>query len=256
MQVQRIGVPVEARGSVFGSVGCWLSHSPDVASTTHRPDAYTGFPAAGQKSAWVAIPVTRDVLLAAWMIYGMKHTFTDELVTFSADEVRETALWSLMDEGGKAAQNELDSRNFAPGYRACGPEVAEYFTLLAARLDEAFGFDAPTTGAPVPADPVDEDPPGVVGKWTGRTAAALRAASRMSGEGFAARLGIAPRTVANWEARPDLVPGWALQECLDTVLRTADPDTRERFHLLTATAARPAPAPVARRVPARVLTPA
>jgi tetratricopeptide (TPR) repeat protein len=66
--------------------------------------------------------------------------------------------------------------------------------------------------------------------WTGREASKLRAALRMSQRDYAAFLGVAPRTVANWDSkgrntiiRPDL------QSALDTALKLADQTIQQRF---------------------------
>lgn len=66
-------------------------------------------------------------------------------------------------------------------------------------------------------------------EWTGRDATALRKALRMTIDGFAARLGVAPRTVANWASNPDMVPRLTIQESLDELLNRAAPTLRERF---------------------------
>ncbi len=72
----------------------------------------------------------------------------------------------------------------------------------------------------------------VVASWTGAKADALREALRMSNEGFAAHLGVAVRTVANWRARPEIVPRPAVQEILDAALSGASVLTKEQFRLL------------------------
>lgn len=72
----------------------------------------------------------------------------------------------------------------------------------------------------------------VVDTWTGRRASALRAALRMTNDSFAEHLGIAVRTVANWEAKPDLVLSSTMQQALDTVLSQASGETKQRFGLL------------------------
>jgi hypothetical protein len=74
----------------------------------------------------------------------------------------------------------------------------------------------------------------VVDVWTGRTASCLRTALRMTNEEFAHRLGTAVRTVAKWNAEPDVVPAGVMQRALDTMLQTALPDARSRFGLLSA----------------------
>ena len=63
--------------------------------------------------------------------------------------------------------------------------------------------------------------PDVVAAWTGRHADALRQALRMTNERFAEHLGVAVRTVANWRARPDVVPMPGTQEILDAALAQA-----------------------------------
>ncbi|WP_329518621.1 NUDIX domain-containing protein [Spirillospora sp. NBC_01491] len=69
-------------------------------------------------------------------------------------------------------------------------------------------------------------------EWTGRTATALRKALRLTNERFAARLGVAPRTVVNWAAHPDTVPRAAIQEALDELHTRAAPSARHRFEQL------------------------
>lgn len=46
----------------------------------------------------------------------------------------------------------------------------------------------------------------VVDSWTGKHANALRRALRLTNEGLAEQLGTAVRTVAKWNADPELVP--------------------------------------------------
>lgn len=72
----------------------------------------------------------------------------------------------------------------------------------------------------------------VVGTWTGRQADALRQALRMSNESFAQHLGVAPRTVAYWRKRPEVVPRPAIQEALDAALEQASERTKAQFSLL------------------------
>ena len=69
----------------------------------------------------------------------------------------------------------------------------------------------------------------VIDEWTGRHANALRAALRLTNEAFAEHLGISPRTVTKWRERPEMVPSAQLQEALDTSLRDAGPDAKQRF---------------------------
>lgn len=65
--------------------------------------------------------------------------------------------------------------------------------------------------------------------WTGRAAATLQGALRMSNESFAQHLGIAPRTVAMWHQKPDRVPQPDVQKMLDTALSLADEGAQQRF---------------------------
>ena len=69
----------------------------------------------------------------------------------------------------------------------------------------------------------------IIDQWTGRHAHALRAAMRLTNEAFAEHLGVAPRTIAKWRERPEMVPSPQLQEALDTSLNLASQETRARF---------------------------
>jgi hypothetical protein len=69
----------------------------------------------------------------------------------------------------------------------------------------------------------------VIDTWTGRRASALRTALRLTNEGFAEALGTSVRTVAKWNAEPDLVPVSELQRALDTKLSQIGPADHERF---------------------------
>ncbi|GAA5119299.1 XRE family transcriptional regulator [Haloechinothrix salitolerans] len=69
--------------------------------------------------------------------------------------------------------------------------------------------------------------------WTGREAAALRAALRMSVREFAAHLDVSARIVCRWEAeRECITPRPLSQQLLDAALRLADDETRQRFDAL------------------------
>ncbi len=72
----------------------------------------------------------------------------------------------------------------------------------------------------------------VVAVWTGQRVSAFRMACRLTGEAFAEKLGVAPRTVANWESDPAIVPTLAVQQILDTALEQAPGHVRVRFGLL------------------------
>ncbi|MFI6827577.1 hypothetical protein ACIBG5_10790 [Kribbella sp. NPDC050241] len=56
----------------------------------------------------------------------------------------------------------------------------------------------------------------------------------MSNEAFASRLGAGVRTVANWEAHPDMVLSPGMQEVLDAALKDADESVQRRFGMLLA----------------------
>jgi hypothetical protein len=56
----------------------------------------------------------------------------------------------------------------------------------------------------------------------------------MSNEAFASRLGAGVRTVANWEANPDMVLSPGMQEVLDAALKDADESVQRRFGMLLA----------------------
>lgn len=84
----------------------------------------------------------------------------------------------------------------------------------------------------------------VVDTWTGHHASALRQALRLTNEGFADRIGTAVRTVAKWNAAPDMVLTVELQRALDTVLTQAPADVQSRFGLLLRGDAAPPPTEV------------
>jgi hypothetical protein len=54
----------------------------------------------------------------------------------------------------------------------------------------------------------------------------------MTNEDFAYNLGVAVRTVAKWNANPELVPPTEFQRMLDTKLAQASDDEKARFTLL------------------------
>ncbi|MBO2445626.1 helix-turn-helix transcriptional regulator [Actinomadura barringtoniae] len=83
----------------------------------------------------------------------------------------------------------------------------------------------------------------IVDLWTGRHAAALCTALRLTNEGLAEHLGIAVRTVAKWKAQPDLVPDMELQQALDIALAHAPHDAQIRFALLLGRLPQPTPQP-------------
>ncbi|MGC4891202.1 hypothetical protein [Micromonospora sp. DT227] len=69
----------------------------------------------------------------------------------------------------------------------------------------------------------------VVTAWTGRHARALRLASRMTFDDFAAHLGVSTRGVTKWEAQPDADLAMRTQQLLDVALKRADDDAQVRF---------------------------
>ncbi len=72
----------------------------------------------------------------------------------------------------------------------------------------------------------------VVDVWTGRRAAALQEALRMTNEAFAERLGIAVRTVSSWHEKPLSRPNRMMRQLLDTTLEQASEAEQSRFALL------------------------
>lgn len=71
--------------------------------------------------------------------------------------------------------------------------------------------------------------------WTGREAAALQSALRLTNQTFADRLGIARRTVAGWHADPELMPRMEMQQLLDELQTRLSPAELDRFHRCLAT---------------------
>ncbi|MBL1100612.1 hypothetical protein [Streptomyces coffeae] len=69
----------------------------------------------------------------------------------------------------------------------------------------------------------------VIDEWTGRTARMLQDAMRLSNERFAEHLGVAPRTVAEWRAKPAIVPRGELQDALETAYEMTNDGVRRRF---------------------------
>src|SRR5882757_267356 len=65
--------------------------------------------------------------------------------------------------------------------------------------------------------------------WTGRHAAALQKALRKSNEAFAEDLGVATRTVANWNSRPSARLVTETAQILDTALGRASEDAKKTF---------------------------
>ncbi|GAA4030597.1 hypothetical protein GCM10022247_64600 [Allokutzneria multivorans] len=85
-----------------------------------------------------------------------------------------------------------------------------------------------------------------VHRWTGQETRALRDALRLSGRDFAAFLGVAHRSVAEWDRRgADITPVQEIQQVLDTALERADSAAKRRFltSLRSSTASEAAAAP-------------
>ncbi|WP_322768848.1 orotidine 5'-phosphate decarboxylase / HUMPS family protein [Frankia sp. Cr1] len=69
-----------------------------------------------------------------------------------------------------------------------------------------------------------------VRRWSGREARALREAQRMSVREFAARLGVNPAAISNWERRGDQARlRYQTQQLLDIALTRAPDDVHQRF---------------------------
>ncbi|MEU0979068.1 NUDIX hydrolase [Streptomyces griseus] len=64
----------------------------------------------------------------------------------------------------------------------------------------------------------------------------------MTNESFAAKLGVAVRTVAGWHKNPEIVPRTEMQQALDTIYERANEHVRRRFTLLSRPPEEPAPA--------------
>jgi hypothetical protein len=69
----------------------------------------------------------------------------------------------------------------------------------------------------------------VIEIWTGKHASALKTALRLTNESFARTLGTATRTIAKWNAEPDVVPVAEMQRALDTLLERSPQEVRTRF---------------------------
>ncbi|MFI1964032.1 NUDIX hydrolase [Streptomyces pathocidini] len=83
----------------------------------------------------------------------------------------------------------------------------------------------------------------VIELWSGRYACLLQSALRFTNEQFAARLGIAVRTVATWHSDAAVVPRREMQQLLDTIHEQAPEAARQRFALLVAAERTPEIAP-------------
>ena len=74
-----------------------------------------------------------------------------------------------------------------------------------------------------------------IARWTGREAAALRLARRMSVRAYAAHLGVTTATVSNWHSRAEHARlRTATQQMLDIDLAQAPADVHERFRAILA----------------------
>jgi tetratricopeptide (TPR) repeat protein/DNA-binding XRE family transcriptional regulator len=71
-----------------------------------------------------------------------------------------------------------------------------------------------------------------VKRWSGREARLLRQALRLTVREFAEDVGVDPRTISKWESGGSAhTPRPELQRALDTMLRQASEEDRERFHV-------------------------
>ncbi|MGL5809727.1 MAG: hypothetical protein ACRCYQ_07285 [Nocardioides sp.] len=147
MCVEAFSVPSAARSSECGSAVMFVAGGSEVRASTLRQDPVTGDAEVGQVAVWFAVPVARDVLLAAWMTGGLASVGREGLDEMSDDCVREHAVLSLIMAGTVAAQRVVESEVFASGYRGAGAEIAEYAAAVATRLDNVFYAPAMPDGA-------------------------------------------------------------------------------------------------------------
>jgi tetratricopeptide (TPR) repeat protein len=73
----------------------------------------------------------------------------------------------------------------------------------------------------------------VVNRWTAPLACVLQVALRDDIYEFAARLSAGWRTVADWQAKPEILPKRRMQRALDAALRQTDHEAKIRFANLT-----------------------
>jgi hypothetical protein len=135
MPMQVLTIPATAHGMQFSATGCFVSLSQELTSLTH---AATGTDSEGEHlSVWMAMPVGRQILLAAGMI---GDALADcDLSRLPTERVRDLSLRDLLGVGTVAAQAETRRLRFAQGYLRRPVEAARY-QLLGERLDEAFSF--------------------------------------------------------------------------------------------------------------------
>lgn len=69
----------------------------------------------------------------------------------------------------------------------------------------------------------------IIERWTGRYACAFQDALHLTQEQFAAKLGVARRTVTTWHERPDTAIRPAVQQILDRLYESTDDNTKTRF---------------------------
>jgi hypothetical protein len=149
--VPAVPLPVVAGRSRFGTVPVlFMSVDEDVAACTlPTDDEGSTYAVDGAASVWVAVPLARDVLVAAWMLSGPGGVDAAGVEVMSEDEVRAWALEGLAYCGCGPAKAELAGAGFGSSYREhrYAAELAPYFDLVSARIDTAFGF-AGTPGRP------------------------------------------------------------------------------------------------------------
>jgi hypothetical protein len=133
MPMQLVTLPVGTDRTRLTATGCFVSMSQDLASLTHasgQPDDAQG------PSVWVALPVGRQMLVAAGLVGDPVPT--PDLPALPAEQVRDRALQDLLRVGTTAALTEIHRAGSTGGWHH--PEQAAYHRLLSHRIDQAFGF--------------------------------------------------------------------------------------------------------------------
>ncbi|MGL5824946.1 MAG: hypothetical protein ACRCYU_09035 [Nocardioides sp.] len=115
-----------------------MAAGPEVPAITLPNDTDDGFAISGRPHAWLAVPVARDLLVAAWMIEGLAEVDAETLARWSDAEVWERAVQNLLAHGALAVRREVAAQRFSDAYRHARPALASYFALVSLRIDEAF----------------------------------------------------------------------------------------------------------------------
>lgn len=150
MLVQPVAAPAATRraGLTSPTDALFVAVGRELAAFTHRQDDGPGYALPGCTSLWLAVPMDRDLMIAAWMVRPADVT-TEELAEASDDQVREWAICAVLFVGVEDAQEELRSPAFASGYAYAAPGAAAVFRHVSARIDRAFGV-IPSAPAPAP----------------------------------------------------------------------------------------------------------